>query len=992
MQAGNPFDFEYPSWKNKMNDTMTLYVSPDGNDAWSGRLPDPSADGRDGPLATPARARDLLRELPKSEAGARRVLLRGGVYRLSEPLVFGPEDSGTETCPVVFGACPGERPVLSGGREISGWTLDDVNGRDCWVAELPEVRAGTWNFTQLFVNGRRCPRPRWPKRGYHRFTEWKAEAPDCAEFAEGDLQAWRNLDDVRLITLQYWEENHLRIRALDPAKREVRFVTGCERKPIDEQGRFARYYAENVFEALTEPGEWYLDRPEGRLFYLPLEGETPEAVEVVAPVLRELVRFAGTEDQPVRHIVLENLSLQHAEWSYPPGRTASIQAAVLAPGAVCMDFAEECVLYGCEITRVAQYGVEMRDGCSGNRVAACALHDLGAGGVRIGKTEHPDEETKVRGRVVGGKPMHATVCDCEIHDGGRIFPSAIGVWIGDCGFNRVMHNHIHHFRYTGISSGWTWGYAPTRTVDNRIEFNHIHHINWERLLSDNGGIYTLGRHPGSVVRGNVIHHVGMYFYGGRGLYPDEGTTGLLLENNLVYRCDGPGYRTHFGRDNHARNNILAHCGSPQVVLGNKEEGRAAIFERNLVFWEDAYLEIDGTPGYALYRDNLFWGGTPDCDMGWGMCLADWQELGQHGNTRMADPLFADPDGEDFTLRSDSPALALGFEPIDPNRAGPRTRATRPAHYRDWTPPPEAEKEILSTELTLTEDRVTVHLRNEGRIPAGGRLRLRAEPPGRIAFDADPLLDTGGIPPGETRAFEFAFRILDPGPFWIETLPETPSLFPTLVNAAVEDDASCWEVPRLPEVTDIDELPALLSDQRPRIVRTFKKEVAEVRLAVAGSCLALDVLVRDAQMQRGSPLWKGSCIQIFASRPEERLPDLHARNPGLLRHVFLAPCVGGKPDCGALLRNQRHEILDTVCLRSRPRPEGYSLSALVPLELLKIPVESEAFLLEIMVDIPRPADPDGKGDHYALFGSAAASANNRNYGTVVPVKNLNLGVS
>ena len=107
-----------------MNDTMTLYVSPEGNDAWSGRRPDPSADGRDGPLATPARARDLLRELPKGEAGARRVLLRGGVYRMSGPLVFGPEDSGTESAPVVFGAYPGERPVLSGGREISGWNSE----------------------------------------------------------------------------------------------------------------------------------------------------------------------------------------------------------------------------------------------------------------------------------------------------------------------------------------------------------------------------------------------------------------------------------------------------------------------------------------------------------------------------------------------------------------------------------------------------------------------------------------------------------------------------------------------------------------------------------------------------------------------------------------------------------------------------------------------------------------------------------------------------
>ena len=44
------------------NDSMTFFVSPDGNDSWSGLLKTPAADGRDGPLASLQGARDAIRK------------------------------------------------------------------------------------------------------------------------------------------------------------------------------------------------------------------------------------------------------------------------------------------------------------------------------------------------------------------------------------------------------------------------------------------------------------------------------------------------------------------------------------------------------------------------------------------------------------------------------------------------------------------------------------------------------------------------------------------------------------------------------------------------------------------------------------------------------------------------------------------------------------------------------------------------------------------
>ncbi|MFA5206366.1 MAG: right-handed parallel beta-helix repeat-containing protein, partial [Lentisphaeria bacterium] len=625
--------------------SVTLYVSPCGRDSWSGLLPEPAADGSDGPLATPAGALAALRRGRREgpAAGPCSVLLRAGTYHLEEPLAFTAEDSGTAEAPVTFAAFAGERAVLSGGRRITGWQTGEVHGRPCWIADLPEVRAGAWTFTQLFVNGERRWRPRLPKTGTYRFTgvpgtgaaadvtDWE-RGPTAALYRDGDIQAsWKNLDDVKLVVLRLWFEMHHRIRTLDSATRTVQFRGKCFGPLQDEKSEYSRYFADNVFEALTDPGEWYLDRPAGRLYYLPRPGETQAETEVIAPRLAAVVRFAGSEAAPVRHVTLENLVLQHADWDYPADDVGSIQAAYKVPGAVQFDHAEDCALYGCEVAHVAQYGVQTMTGCHHNLIAGCWLHDLGGGGVRIDHEWMRRVNETVPAMIEGRgdrKPMATTVTDCTIHDAGLIHLSAVGLFVGNAGGNRLLHNHIFDVNYTGISCGWTWGYADSATVDNRIEYNHVHHVNWQKILSDNGGIYTLGIHPGGTVKNNHVHHVACFGYGGWGLYPDEGSSEFVIDNNVVHHTEHAGFSTHYGRDNLVRNNIFALAEHAHVHPGKVEAHRTCVLERNLVFWRQGRLGC-GTwlPTHFLFRDNLFWNDagrvafddTP---------LAQWQAGGQ----------------------------------------------------------------------------------------------------------------------------------------------------------------------------------------------------------------------------------------------------------------------------------------------------------------------------------------------------------------------------
>ena len=140
--------------------SATFYVAASGNDAWSGKLPESNANRTDGPFRSLQRARDVVRELKRKELpeGGITVLVRGGTYYLPEPLQFAPEDSGTETSPIVYAAYPGETPILSGGRPVGPWRREG----ELFVADVPKVTEGNWYFRQLFVGDERQIRARTP--------------------------------------------------------------------------------------------------------------------------------------------------------------------------------------------------------------------------------------------------------------------------------------------------------------------------------------------------------------------------------------------------------------------------------------------------------------------------------------------------------------------------------------------------------------------------------------------------------------------------------------------------------------------------------------------------------------------------------------------------------------------------------------------------------------------------------------------------------------
>jgi parallel beta-helix repeat protein len=213
-----------------------------------------------------------------------------------------------------------------------------------------------------------------------------------------------------------------------------------------------------------------------------------------------------------------------------------------------------------------------------------------------------------------------------------------------------------------------------------IEFNQMHDIGLG-LLSDMGAVYTLGPQPGTVVRNNLIHDVTSFTYGGWGLYTDEGSTDIVLENNVVYRCKSAGFHQHYGRENVIRNNIFGFNRENQLMRSREEAHTSFYFTNNIVaFASGNLLGSTWKNDRFIIDSNLYWdtraAGDPTTRVFSGATLEQWRARGHDTNSILADPLFVDAMKNDFRLKPGSPALKLGFKPIDLNAVGVRAKEHR----------------------------------------------------------------------------------------------------------------------------------------------------------------------------------------------------------------------------------------------------------------------------------------------------------------------------
>ncbi|MFH0797550.1 MAG: right-handed parallel beta-helix repeat-containing protein [Candidatus Omnitrophota bacterium] len=681
--------------------TLTFYVSPVGDDGWSGKITQPDQVRKDGPFASVARARDAIRQIKAAGQLSQpiAVQIRGGLYNLREPLVFTPQDSGTAQTPIIYEAYPNEVPVLSGGRVITGW---EHGQGDVWTAQVPAVKEGSWYFHQLFVNGLRRQRVRLPHTGFFYVDgQLSAGHNPSFRFRSGDIRSsWAQDSDVEVVALDKWMD----LRAKIVSVNGNRVMLSGTRHPLFN-GQDVRYWIENNPDQPEAPGEWYLSRQQGMVYYHPLPDEDLKNSQVIAPALEQIIRFDGNPDDNVHDIILRGLVISYADWSLPLQMNGPfIQADVELSAAVEAKGARSCTIEKCVFSHLGQYAVAFGKGSKDNLIVANEMTDLGAGGVKIGDARsgvYPRRHPGQTGRVPESRfPLDSSqynarpdyphseaetssnnvVSDNHIHDIGVTFPSGVGIWVGQSHDNMISHNEIYDTYYSGISCGWTWGFGPTAARANVIEFNHIYNIG-RGLLSDMGAIYTLGVQPGTVIFNNVLHDVHRYDgqggYGGWGIYLDAASSEILAENNIIYHTEDGSLHQNSGQHNTIRNNIFALNRVAQIQRSHAAPEQSFAFQRNIVYWKEGdLLRTRLSEGGLFFDYNLYYntagnpvqlGTSRFGEISW----VQWQADGQDLHSIIADPRFVDPEHGNFALAPGSPAYKIGFQAIETSQVGPR---------------------------------------------------------------------------------------------------------------------------------------------------------------------------------------------------------------------------------------------------------------------------------------------------------------------------------
>ena len=488
-------------------------------------------------------------------------------------------------------------------------------------------------------------------------------------YRPGDInKGWQNLEDVEVVLLQYWMAARLPIQEIEEKNRVVLFTGGSWRRLS-----WCGYYVENVREGLDSPGTWYLDRKQGSLYYYPLPNEDMVKAEVIAPVAEQLVRFEG---DAVGGRLCAGSNSATSRSNTPSGRFPSRATPCRRATSTCRrrskrierkNASSRTVSSHISAAGESNFGKDAR-----NEVIANDFHDLGAGAIKIGEQVGQTDASLVT------HDTHAA--DNRISDFALVYPGAIGIWIGQSSDNVVEHNDISGPVMFGISVGWSWSYFPLQNAcNNRITQNHCHDLRGGPLTPF-ATIYALGTSPGTMVDNNYIHHVDA------GIFLDNGCCGIRVEKNLVHDTTQGGFGTNFDCfGNIVQNNIFAYGKTYQMTLyGDQPEGtqppKGELFTRNVILWKEGWLfqEPDWHTFSTLWDYNLYWreGGGQVQFMRY--AFDQWKAKQLDVHSVIADPMFIDPARGDFGLKPGSPALKLGFQPIDVSHVGPRVEPGLPA--------------------------------------------------------------------------------------------------------------------------------------------------------------------------------------------------------------------------------------------------------------------------------------------------------------------------
>jgi hypothetical protein len=704
----------------------TLYVSPIGNDAWSGLLHEPNADGSDGPFATICAARDALRNVDGAPNQLHTVFIRGGTYVVHDTIIFSIEDSAAHRNEHIYAAYPGEKPVFTSEVAIDGWQkltkypegVTTAAHDNLWCAPLPDnlgrIRS-LYDETGILTCARSKIFESDPEMLFkthdHNPTRTDPYADLSDEergrmtlyFPKGMLREWNNIEDIEIYSRsRNWTVNLLPLLMVDEPG-QVAYTRISATTPISTVRK--EVAVENTIEYLDAPGEWVVNTRERKIYLWPRDG-APAPGGIKAPRIAELFRIEGAVDKPgpvdmpVKRLTFRGLTFTCGERDVWNKDDESIQHdwAMEDKGDALVRFrgAERCTVEDCTFTQSAGTALRFDLHAQECRVLGCSVSHMGQSGVLFA------------GYGPGTKDVNRynSVFNTEISYCGEIYPHGHGLILHQSGNNRIAHNYIHDMprkaicltgvrlwcydiarRYVrehsrsirwheidAIPTSWDECIPYSHTRENLVEYNEVSRCLGK--LGDGSAINVSGAGCGNTLRRNYVHDIHPSEQVHAGCFrTDDNQKGTRIIENVITNSYTTAYQHKC--DNIFSNNIIYNvengryieCMSYDVLFGNTEFYNNIFIDPNgdAVFYNREFGLWD-LPAARIDKNIYFRmkqkKQNEKIDYDVDECLDVFRRSGHDVQSIFVDPLLVDINNNDFRLSPGSPAHKLGTLSLD----------------------------------------------------------------------------------------------------------------------------------------------------------------------------------------------------------------------------------------------------------------------------------------------------------------------------------------
>ena len=577
------------------------WVAPNGNDSNPGT--------KALPFATLGGAQQAVRAFLASHPRRNVVVnVRGGTYRLTEPLRFTSEDSPGKPGRVLYRAVPGETSVISGAVAVSGWATYQGRIQSADLSAIAPKRT-----RQLYVNGQRAVRARTP--------DYPSSFLPFSEQVDGDWTVpgikfifnpilnpglpdpavWHRQGQIEAMIITQWKMSVCRLSSVTPMQAAggttipglIQLQEPCwgnangYRDPETGAPSIWSFWQvtrfENALEFLDEPGEWYLDEQAATLYYMPLWGEDISSSQVEFPQLETLIEIAGTPDRPVQNIAFHGFTFRGATWIAPssgegyvadqsgfhltgvhaPNYIGHDPEVTRTPGNITLSYASGIEFRDNIFEQLGAVAIDLVTGCANNTITGNRFRDISSAAIQIGGVSSEDARPAQSSAINHGNIVHNNL----IYQSGRDYFDSAAIFVGFAQKTEISYNTILDVPWSGIAIGWGWGLldkgsfpgvpgarrgqwgtfdTPTVAAENKIIGNLIGEF--LSVVWDGGAVYTTGQQGPTMAKGTLIAlnvaHDKRTSAGGNTFYTDGGSRYVTLRSNASY--DNPVGHVDFG--------------------------------------------------------------------------------------------------------------------------------------------------------------------------------------------------------------------------------------------------------------------------------------------------------------------------------------------------------------------------------------------------------------------------------------------------------------